>query len=114
MWPRRRGLCAFPCFLIGLAGDTQSGDGTGFQAFEADFVATFFAAAVGAGIKTLNGFVDFGEKLALAIAHPQDKRTVGFKAGAVGWVGEAVRRLGIHMAHGTVGFGKDLAFAAFQ
>jgi len=111
---RGEGLGTLAGFLVGFAGNTEGGDGAGLEAFEADLAATFVAAAVDAVVDALDGFVDLGQELAFAIAHPQKQGAVGFETGAVSGIGETLVTFAVHAANRAISFVKDLAFATLQ
>src|SRR5262249_41630009 len=69
----------------------QGGDRTRLQATQADRLARLLAVAVGAFLDALEGVVDAGDQLALAVARAELQRAVGLKRGAVGDVGRGER-----------------------
>ena len=62
--------------LLGL--DRERRDRTGVEALEADRLAGLLAIAVGAVLDALEGGVDLGDQLALAVAGAELDRAVGF------------------------------------
>ena len=71
--------------LLGL--DRQRRDRTGVEALQADRLAGLLAIAVGAVLDALEGGVDLGDQLALAVAGAELDGAVRFGRGAVGEVG---------------------------
>ena len=67
--------------------DRERGDGAGIEPLEADRLAGLLAIAVGAVVDALQGGVDLGDQLALAVAGAQLDRAVGLGGGAVGEIG---------------------------
>jgi hypothetical protein len=64
--------------------DRQGSDRTGFETLERDRLAGLLAVAVGAVLNPLDGGVDLGDQLPLAIPGPQLERAVGFGRRAIG------------------------------
>ena len=64
--------------------DRQGGDRAGIEPPEADRLAGFLAIAVGAVLDALEGGIDLGDQLALAVARPELEGAVGLGRGAVG------------------------------
>src|SRR5579859_7865883 len=95
------GDLTLPQFIERLAIDAKSRRRPRFQAFESDLDAATIAVTVFAVVNLADGFVDFLDELALAIAIAQFQSHIGLLAGAVIRIRE-YRRLILHRVHGAV------------
>ena len=76
--------------------------------------SAFFALAINAAVDAGKGLVNFAQKLALAVAHPEQKGPVGFQRGAIGGVGAGFLGFGVERAERALGFLQNLASAVLE
>jgi len=79
-----------------------------------DFAAAFLALPVRAVFDSCECLADFGQQLALAIAHSQQEIAVRFERRPIGRVCVGLFRLVVHRADRALRFLENVAFAAFE
>jgi hypothetical protein len=103
---------SFRDLLIGFALDAESGYGTGFESLNANVLATLFADAKLAVVKTLDRFLNLENQLPLAVADAQNGITVGLHGCAITGVGEVL--ILVHVIYGLAGFRAQLGDALIE
>ena len=93
--------------------DRQGRDRPGVETLQADRLAGLLAIAVGTVLDSLQGGVDLGDQLALAVAGPKLDRAVGLRRGAVGEV-RMILALRLEILERLAGLLADFLFPAEQ
>src|SRR5262245_37653989 len=112
-YPSEAPLAPLFGFLVSFAGDAERGHGSDRQPFSPDRPAAFLTNSVGSVLNSNQRLVDLADQLALPIADPEHRDTLGFDRSPIARIRGIVFGSG-HAAYRLPGIVEELATAGDQ